>query len=890
MIQYEYIYTYGKNLYARLFDSNTKKSKLFTLNKDDYTPELFMPTNDKTEYRSHSDNKFLKKIQFNSFKQLNDFIRENESYITLYGNKSPVMKFIRDNFSNSHESNHDYRTHFIDIETRVTLNEFPDAETVKEEVSLIQLYDTFEKKYYVLGVKDCVVTNKYNYGDVSYILCDNEKDLLNKWILLVDKLDPTIIVGFNTFRFDFPYLINRINKLNLKAERLSPIGVISSKPALTKDNIEYNHYTIVGRILLDYRELYMKYSFAKLPKHNLETIATYELGEGKIVHDEYDSFEEFYLNDYDKFVDYGIKDVELLISLDKKLKFIDTAKYIGYLCGVNLDDVMGTYKQWFSVVYNTALKNGEILPLSQQFSNSNDTFIGGWVLSKPGKYNWALSFDFASLYPSIIRLLNLGVDTLVKENELPEELKELREKYFFWYNDKKNEDLCKDKNNNLDEFRHIKFLMDNKEHIHSILSKYDVCASPNGYFYRKNKESIVASLMKKVYNERKDNKKLGEEYAKQYEEDGLEETKFLADMYDLYQTSLKILINSCYGSLSMDINAFSHGKGYSCAVTSGGRLSNRWCNYKINEGINKLSKEFKDIDLEKLPYTIQADTDSGYINVDYIVNKKGLYPTIDENVEMANKIGKNIIQNFIDEGINDICYLLNAYDESVLDMEQELIMDKFISTADKRYYARAWKKNKKTGKVESKMKITGLDIVSKSTPPWAKEKLKPILSMIMDSTNKEIINYIDTCKKEFYSAHPKDICKINGVSSINYTWHNDGKLKSIEPKNGKYLPAPINSRAAILHNEFIKENNMNHIRPIKAGDKVYQLFLKLPNKVKNQNVVGFSNPSFVKDGDIEKYIDYETLFEKNFLGNIKNITDAIGISLNKYNVDIDEWC
>ena len=326
MVQYEYIYVNNKNLYARVFDSEKRKSKLFTISADDFTPELYTHSKDKTDFISHVNGQYLKRLDFSTNKDMQNFINENESYIPLYGNKSVPMKFIRDKFHNSIESNHDFRTHFIDIETRVTKDEFPDVNTVDEEVSLIQVYDTFEKKYFIFGVKECLITNTYAHGKAKYILCNNEKDMLNKWIEFTIKYDPTILVGFNTFMFDFPYLINRINRLHLKADRLSPIGVIKSKPAMTKDNIEYEHYDIKGRYLLDYRELYMKYSFAKLPRHSLNVIASYELGESKVSHDEYTNFEEFYKLDYDKFVDYGIKDVELLVSLDKKLKFIEDLK------------------------------------------------------------------------------------------------------------------------------------------------------------------------------------------------------------------------------------------------------------------------------------------------------------------------------------------------------------------------------------------------------------------------------------------------------------------------------------------------------------------------------------------------------------------------------------
>lgn len=278
---------------------------------------------------------------------------------------------------------------------------------------------------------------------------------------------------------------------------------------------------------------------------------------------------------------------------------------------------------------------------------------------------------------------------------------------------------------------------------------------------------------------------------------------------------------------------------------------------------------------------------SGYINISYLMNKKGISNSIEENIELAGNIGKKVIQKFIDKGISDICYLLNAYDNSVLDMEQELVTDKFISTGDKRYYARYYKKDKKTNKFESKLKITGLNIISKSTPPWCKEKLKPVLEMILDKQPNDVLEYITECKNEFSKQPIENISIIKGVSSLKYDW-SEGKLKGTEMKNGKWLGAPIGSRAAILFNEQIKKLNLdfNAIRP---GDKVFMSSLKIPNPVKNQDIIGFNNPSFIEAANLKKYIDYDTMFSKNFMSNVELITIPIGWSLDKYKTDIDDW-
>lgn len=883
MKQYEYIFETKNELIARIFDSETLKSSTNILPKCNYTPPLYIPSKE-GEYSSHiKQNIKLREMKFEDPYKQRDFLKQYDgSDFVIHGNTNIPQHFIRTNYNNTLDSNHEMRTWFIDIETRTFAGT---ALTISgsEEISLIQIYDTFEKAFYVFGTKD--YNNNYEsvFGRVEYRQFSDEIELLTDFINLTRTLDPTIIVGFNTYMFDFPYIVNRLKRLNMKPERLSPIGCISEREVTTKDNITYMQQDIQGRILLDYRELYQKYTFEKLARYNLETVANHELGEGKIQHDEYDSFEEFYLKDYQKFVDYSIRDVEVLIMLDNKLRLINTAKYIAYLCGCNIPDVMGTYKQWHSFMYNEAMKHGQILPVKQQYRNESDVFPGGWIGSVSGKYKWVVSFDFASLYPSIIRLLNLGLDSLIKPEDLPQELKELKQKYFSWY-DQKNFEKLKTDNCHPDEHKNMMFLLENKEEINRVLRKYNVCASPNGYFYSKDKESVFGGLMRRIYNERVDAKNEAKKFDNMYSETKNEEFKLLGETNDLLQYVLKILLNSVYGSLSMEINAFSHGKGFSAAVTTGGRFANRLANHYMS---NRLAELTKSDNKNQYKYTVNNHTDSGYINISEIVEKKintMNNPSMEEKLNVVNNVCDKILQPCIDKAIEDLNYLLNVYDEKVLDMEKETLSDGFVVTTNGKYYCRYYKKDKKTGVLEPKHKIVGIAIIGKSTPPFCKEKLKPVLDIILDKDSNELLTYIDSVKKDFIKADIKDISPIKGTSSIDYP------LPGYKKYTGeKYLTAPIHSRGSIIHNKIVKERGLKY-ELIRDGDKVYHTYLKTPNKeALNENVISYLNPKFMTESGAIKHVDYDIMFEKLFLKNIQLITDPIGWSLNPMQGLIDEW-
>jgi DNA polymerase elongation subunit (family B) len=613
-----------------------------------------------------------------------------------------------------------------------------------------------------------------------------------------------------------------------------------------------------------------------LPRLSLEVIASHELGEGKVEHDEYESMEEFFLTDYDKFMTYGVKDVELLVLLDRKLKFIDTVKMIAYKCGVNLTDVMGTLKQWQSFMYNEAFYINKILPVKQQFNLHDGVYVGGWVKSVPGKYDWVASFDFSSLYPNAIRAINIGVDTLIKN--IPEELLVLKKQYFSYYTPD-NEEAIKSSNNSKEELFFIMNLIKNKEYIRSVLEKYNVVVSPNGKFFTKKETSLLADLMGRIYSDRKEEQKAAKKYKKLLETEKtpekMVENRNKFEYHDVAQYTLKIMMNSCYGSTSLAYNPFSFGENMATSITSTGRMLNRWVAFRVNSHINKLlgmpkTKE----EIEKCYYTIQSDTDSNYFKID------DLLPLVEgTESEKTKKIVSDILQPVIEKAINEVIYTLNAInpDNSIIAMEHETLADKFISVADKRYYCRYMSDNK------PKHKITGLSLIGKSTPKWSKEKLKPVLDIILDKNSNSLVEYIESVREEFKKAPIGDICSIKSLSSVDYPI-----IKAVDKLyNTSGNSAPFHSRGAIYHNKLNKEMALG-FKDISPKDKVYYAYLVLPNPT-NQNAISFINPDFMYKSGLIKYVDYNTLFEKNFTKNILLITDPIKWSLNKYQNLFDDW-
>lgn len=540
--KYEKVWVNNKNeLFARLYNTEDEKSYIYNIGKG-YIPEVYIE-DEKADgtFKSFTNGKPLKKVNINHPGELYNFIKDHPM---AYGYNNRPHKFIRDEFPNTLDSNHEFHEMFLDIETRSEFG-FPKPELAQEEVTMIQLYDTKLKKYIILGRKE--FTGTFEQEGVEYLCIPDEKKLLNTFMDILGKLNPTAIKTFNGLLFDFPYLTNRIKILGLDYNRLSPVRDVKFlDEVMTQDGMTGVGVSWEGLYPVDLRENFLKYAYAGLANNGLGNVSNYYGFEGKIDHSEFDSFDgqytgkgyifpknpppegtldyQIYISQlnyknnpnaenlkkveqacFNKFVIYSVKDVELMVKIETKAKLFDKSKGIAYICGVNMDECMGTLKQWKAFVYNECSKDGIILPINQQYSEKNCIYRAGWTTSRPGKYNWVVSFDFTSLYPSLFQAFNVGTDTMIKPEELEDmpELKYIKNKHFYFYTEEYMRNNPGDNENDVvNETKYFKYLLDNKDEIIPVLKKYDVSATPNGQFFRRGKESVSSTLMRRIFHER----------------------------------------------------------------------------------------------------------------------------------------------------------------------------------------------------------------------------------------------------------------------------------------------------------------------------------------------------------------------------------------------------
>ena len=332
--------------------------------------------------------------------------------------------------------------------------------------------------------------------DVKYIKCRDEIDLIKRFIDEWSGNYPDIITGWNVKMFDIPYLVNRITKMLGEdfAKRLSPWNIINEREiSFNFDTKKLKTYTLVGISNLDYIELYKKYApdGKSQESYKLDSICNVELGERKLSYEEYGSLHNLYRENYQLFIEYNIKDTELVEKLDDKLKLIELAITLAYDSKTNYEDVFAQVRMWDALIYNHLREQNIVVPPIEQHSK-NTAFIGAYVKDPIlGLHNWVASFDLNSLYPHLIIQYNISPETILEP--------------------KNYDDIHR---NILNSGVSIDNLLNRKV---STSGLDNVTLTPNGQFFKTDKQGFLPNMMETMYNDRTVYKKKSIEAKKELE-------------------------------------------------------------------------------------------------------------------------------------------------------------------------------------------------------------------------------------------------------------------------------------------------------------------------------------------------------------------------------------
>lgn len=384
-----------------------------------YKPYLFVPSpqNKKTEYKN-LEGHYVSKMPFDNIKDAREFFNtySDVENFKIYGLEKFLYTFISDSYPGEvHYDSSIIKVWIIDIEV-ASDDGFPNIQDATKEITAISC--RFDNKTVVYGCGNYIPHRK----DILYVKCRDEKDLLRKFLDLWnnEEFGPDVVTGWNIERFDIPYMVNRISKIlgDEEAKRLSPWKILYEK------EIEWHGKPVqtfnpVGISVLDYYELYRKFTYNQQESYTLDHIAFIETGKRKLSYEEYGSLNELYKQDFQKFIEYNVTDTDRVADIDDKMKLIELVYAMAYDAKINYVDALTSVLLWDIIVYNYLKEKNVVIPQNKSRGIINEFIPGGHVKEPvPGLYKWVLSFDLTSLYPSLIQQYNIGPETHVTKRDL----------------------------------------------------------------------------------------------------------------------------------------------------------------------------------------------------------------------------------------------------------------------------------------------------------------------------------------------------------------------------------------------------------------------------------------------------------------------------------------
>lgn len=794
-----------------------------------FQPTMFVTSNKQTEWTT-LDGKYVEPINPGSIDDTKKFIDDYKdvSGFEIYGNNDFVYQFIGYKFPK--EVVYDttqLRVAYLDIETECESG-FPSIEQADQKINVITFRIGDQTYTFCLGKATPVDADHHVYCYTK------EEVMLEQFLEMWQDKDIDIVTGWNVRFFDIPYMVNRISRVldEKSAKKLSPWGQLKSRTVVVR-NQDLAVYDLVGISIMDYFDLYRKFTFVTRESYKLDHIAHVELGERKASFEEFESLQDFYTGNFDKFVAYNHKDVQLVLKLEEKLKLLELGIALAYSAKVNLLDVFSQVRTWDAIIYHYLIERNIVIP-KKEVEEKDRQFEGAYV-KEPliGEHKWIVSFDLDSLYPHLIMQYNISPET----------------KTDWGQRGILNPDMIFDR----EDDKPITSFMDCLEIFRNAKLRNESVAA-NGITFRRDVRGFLPALMETMYEERKmyKNKMLQckaelKNLDSSASKEQIKTLKNNISKFHNFQLVRKIQLNSAFGAIGNQYFRY-YDLDLAEAITVSGQLAIRWIERSLNTFLNTT------IGTTGCDFVIASDTDSVYICLDKLVQK--VMPNADNHkiVKFLDKSCKDIIDPFIESKYKELATLMNAYSQK-MHMKRESISNKGIWTAKKRYMLNVYMAEDDVLLDKPEMKIMGIETSRSSTPQIVREALTKAIHIIMNGNEASLREFVDNFRKEFFSKDPEVVAFPRGCN---------GMLEYADSSSIYRKSTPIHVRGALLYNHYVKKNKLTKkYQLIKAGEKVKYVYLKEPNPL-GENVVSFIS-TLPKELDLHRFVDYNSQFEKSFV-------------------------
>jgi DNA polymerase elongation subunit (family B) len=879
--------------------------------KAGYKPRLYLPCQE-----SHSEASRYRTLDGRpTIEIVTDGIWESRGWIEqtkmhgmeVHGDIQPAYQFLSRAFQNSSGvcPMDRIRIAVLDLEVNDG-NGFPHPETVKEPITCITV--GVGPIAHTWAYKDYTSTDPTHH----FHRCKDEEDMLESFIDWWCRDYPDILTGWNVQFFDVEYLINRVRKLfgDKMARRLSPWKKLTKRDAIVQHR-KIVVQDIAGVAILDYLELYKKFSMGQQENYRLDTIASVELGERKLSYAEYSTLGKLYTDNFDLYVKYNLQDVRLVQKLDARKKYLALVMDLAYTAKVNYVDCMKQVRLWDAMIYNELLKDGIVIPPRKDRTKS-EKYEGAYVKDvQTGNHAWVVSFDVNSLYPSLMRQWNISPDKLMPIEALQaklEDVKRARPDVETWaLPDKAQPELMHLPIASLSKaqacwlYTALVQTIDVMQAIDvdTCLKREDwlkdamaaarflgLVVSPNKQTFKIDSQGFLPRILSRLYDERVKAKNKQIEYEKQLEalpptDPDIKRLKDEIDRYKIIQTVRKVGLNSAYGALGAAAFRYFDVRQAE-AVTLSGKVVIQKVEHNVNNWLNTA------LGTTGVDYIIGSDTDSIYVRLEQLVAKVPKFDTLpmQKRVDIVNKIAVDKIQPIIDKTFANILTDFGSIDPCLV-MKRESIANRGIWAKKKHYILNVYD-SEGVRYEKPKLKMVGIEAVKSSTPMVCRKKIKDAIEIIMEKTQEELWALITAFETEFQTMKFEEVAFPRGANNFE-------KFRTVTTNaiTGEEIVSwrsgtPIHIRAALVYNEYLQRQGLDKkgYRFLQSGDKVKFAYLTLPNFL-HSNVV--ATPDGLPQEWNHLQIDFALQFEKTFLNPLRNIIMHAGWKMHEERSMADLW-
>jgi DNA polymerase elongation subunit (family B) len=672
------------------------------------------------------------------------------------------------------------------------------------------------------------------------LLFKNEKEMFDVFFQLIEDAD--VLTGWNSEGYDIPYMVNRVTRVMSKDDtrKFCLLGQLPKPREYERFGKKETTYDLVGRIHMDYLQLYKKYNYESRHSYKLDAIGEMEVGENKTQYE--GTLDQLYNKDFKKFIEYNRQDTMLVFKIHKKLKFLELANQLAHENTVLLPTVMGSVAMIEMAIFNEAHERGLVVPDKKKRNENEDEVqpaAGAFVATpKRGMHEWVGAVDINSLYPSVIRALNMAGETIVAQIRQTITDQYMKDKGLRLASEKKRykegdddvtgailwENLfgALEYSAIMNQERGTILTVDYEDGRSVEMSAAEIwklifdsnkpwMLSANGTVFTYEKEGVVPGLLTRWYSDRK-------EMQKKLKEATTPEDR---DYWDKRQLVRKILLNSAYGALLNEHCRF-YDKRIGQSVTLSGRQIVKHMMSNINESVEGVySHEGNAI--------VYGDTDSCYFTA---------YPTLKPQIDKGELVWDKELCIGLYDGIADQAnesfpsFMEKAFhaprkNGEIIKAGRELIGDRAIFMVKKRYAINIFDKEGKRKDKDGQggdIKAMGLDLKRADTPKYVQEFLMNILQMVLQQGKgrEDVIEAIKDFKRILSAQDSWTKGSPKGVNKLTYY----GDLEANSKKGRENMPGHV--RAALNYNYLRRVHGDQYSQKIVDGMKIVVCKLK-PN-------------------------------------------------------------